>query len=415
MVTGPAWRTFAWRWLLAVLFAAVVIAPSRPASPEDGMKLAAAASSSPQLEVSSTCIAVNQRITSLLVWGSGFDSWLAAKGTSVSIEWHWGGEPSTPDPATVNPTSQQATPGAFTLSYDITGKSVGSGGFVAVARSTTSTSPTSVGTVNIDIKQTCPTGSASCTVAQGVAVMLVQVQGYDTTWSYTFFYQYHLADQVGPVTGTAGSDGAVHGQFNSPPQDNPTLVTAHIVQPAQGDTSSRVYDVSFAAPVCRVTTTTTTAATTTTTSRTTTTTARSATTSPTTSPTPTSTPPTVPGAPPTAPAPAAPSGSTAQPATLAVLSLNPGVGPAGFVTVVTGTGFPPNSDVVVAWQGPPGTATAHTDATGLFTVGLLVMPNDDPGPRSAVAPGFPGVAAPFLVVPSSVQPPSPNRELIIRG
>jgi hypothetical protein len=112
--------------------------------------------------------------------------------------------------------------------------------------------------------------------------------------------------------------------------------------------------------------------------------------------------------------PIGPSSPTAPPGA-PVLSLDPALGPAGFVTTVTGTGFPPNSDVVVSWLGPPGNATAHTDATGTFTVGLLVMPHDEPGPRSAVAAAFPGVAAAFLVVPSTVRPPSTNRQLVIRG
>src|SRR5262249_18060437 len=159
-----------------------------------------------------------------------------------------------------------------------------------------------------------------------------------------------------------GSDGVVRGQFNAPPQDNPALVTSHIVQPAVGDTSSRVYDVSFPAPVCRVTTTTT-AATTTTTSKTTTTTNKSTTTSSPAATTPPSTA-SVPGSPTTVPQPSTgPSGSPVRPAAIPVLSLNPGLGPPGFVTVVTGTGFPPNADVIVSWLGAPGSTTAHTDAT----------------------------------------------------
>jgi hypothetical protein len=97
------------------------------------------------------------------------------------------------------------------------------------------------------------------------------------------------------------------------------------------------------------------------------------------------------------------------------LVLNPAVGPPGFVTAATGTNFPPNIDVVVTWQGPPGSSNVHTDAKGNFSVAVLVMPHDSPGPRVAVVAGFPSAVASFLVVPSTVRPPGRNGQLFIRG
>jgi Tol biopolymer transport system component len=94
------------------------------------------------------------------------------------------------------------------------------------------------------------------------------------------------------------------------------------------------------------------------------------------------------------------------------LEVDPPVGPPGTVVVATGTGFPPNADVRLAWSIgiTPKLPVVRTDADGRFRVQVLVFHNDRIGPRdlraSPAAPGaFPTVPADMLVTRPSVAPP----------
>ncbi len=97
-----------------------------------------------------------------------------------------------------------------------------------------------------------------------------------------------------------------------------------------------------------------------------------------------------------------------------LLILNPPIGPAGFVTIAHGVGFPPDAPVALSWSvGITATALApvFTDSTGAFAAQVLVLPGDAPGPRTLRAiVTLPGVAptpatAPFLVIPGTGEPP----------
>ncbi|MFI9814644.1 DUF11 domain-containing protein [Saccharothrix variisporea] len=95
------------------------------------------------------------------------------------------------------------------------------------------------------------------------------------------------------------------------------------------------------------------------------------------------------------------------------LTVDPLVGPGGFVPRTTGTGFPPGGTVKLAWtvgiSATPGTVSVKDDGT--FDAQVLVFENDQVGPRELAAtaeagPGFAAVRSnPFLVVPKSLQPP----------
>jgi len=89
----------------------------------------------------------------------------------------------------------------------------------------------------------------------------------------------------------------------------------------------------------------------------------------------------------------------------ATLALTPEVGPPGFVTGVTGTGFPPGP-VVLAWLPGIGTTTTVAGPDGTIATRVLIFPGDRLGPRALVATGSGGVTAvdAFLVVPATVQP-----------
>ncbi|XVV01706.1 hypothetical protein ACQPW3_30535 [Actinosynnema sp. CA-248983] len=95
------------------------------------------------------------------------------------------------------------------------------------------------------------------------------------------------------------------------------------------------------------------------------------------------------------------------------VTVDPLVGPGGFVPRATGTGFPPGGTVKLAWtvgiSATPGTLVVKDDGT--FDAQVLVFENDLVGPRELAAtaeagPGFAEVRSnPFLVVPKSLQPP----------
>ena len=97
---------------------------------------------------------------------------------------------------------------------------------------------------------------------------------------------------------------------------------------------------------------------------------------------------------------------------LAQLELDPPIGQPGIVTIATGSGFPPGSEVVLAWSRgitqrlPPIVA----DASGGFRVQVLVFHNDIVGARDLVATpadgtSFPAFGAAFRVTEPTGQPP----------
>ncbi len=94
------------------------------------------------------------------------------------------------------------------------------------------------------------------------------------------------------------------------------------------------------------------------------------------------------------------------------LVLDPPIGQPGIVTMVEGSGFPPNSPVVLTWSPgiTPGTDPVLTDDRGRFRVPMLVFHNDLTGPRELQAApfdgtSFPPVAATMLVTRPSAVPP----------
>ncbi len=91
-----------------------------------------------------------------------------------------------------------------------------------------------------------------------------------------------------------------------------------------------------------------------------------------------------------------------------VLSISPTVASTGAVTQVQGSGFPPNSAVILEWQPGIGIVTAQVGPDGRFTVPFLVMPSDQTGTRLVHASGFGGTVSAALLVergPSSAAGP----------
>ncbi len=97
-----------------------------------------------------------------------------------------------------------------------------------------------------------------------------------------------------------------------------------------------------------------------------------------------------------------------------VLTVDPPIGPPGFVTVATGTNFPPDAVLKLVWQqGISAPSEITVDASGGFRAQVLVFHKDRLGPRLLVAvqvggPAFGNVttARPFLVVPRTQDPPN---------
>jgi len=88
----------------------------------------------------------------------------------------------------------------------------------------------------------------------------------------------------------------------------------------------------------------------------------------------------------------------------AALSVNPKVGPPGFVATVTGTGFPAGP-VLLVWTPGIGTTQAVAGPDGSFKASALIFPKDRLGPRTLVATaGTTTANALFLVVAPSVEP-----------
>ena len=107
------------------------------------------------------------------------------------------------------------------------------------------------------------------------------------------------------------------------------------------------------------------------------------------------------------------------------ITISPTVGPTGSVVVVTGSGFAAGQPVTLAWSvgitpTPLSPIVAGTD--GSLHAQVLVLPNDEEGPRTLSAasmvggaPGTPATA-PFLVVAQTFQPPtSPLVRIAIKG
>ncbi|WP_372665149.1 VWA domain-containing protein [Amycolatopsis kentuckyensis] len=100
-----------------------------------------------------------------------------------------------------------------------------------------------------------------------------------------------------------------------------------------------------------------------------------------------------------------------------VVTVDPGIGPLGFVPRVTGTDFPPGATVRLAWSAgisaTPGLVTVGAD--GKFQAQFLIFHHDLIGPRtvsvaSVIGPKFQAVQSnPILVVLRTEQPPFVTR------
>ena len=101
------------------------------------------------------------------------------------------------------------------------------------------------------------------------------------------------------------------------------------------------------------------------------------------------------------------------------LKMNPGVVSAGEVTAAIGTGFPPNIDVQLAFEGEAPFATVHTDGTGAFRFNFLILRNGIRiGGRQVVAvdqPQFSGVRAPLLIDLATFRPSGFSSPAITSG
>ncbi|MGH2681633.1 MAG: choice-of-anchor D domain-containing protein [Actinomycetota bacterium] len=89
-----------------------------------------------------------------------------------------------------------------------------------------------------------------------------------------------------------------------------------------------------------------------------------------------------------------------------IVALTPNIGPPGFVPLVDGALFPPNSTIVLKWKPGIGRFEIQSDADGNITGQVLVFHKDITGPRLLRATG-PGVRAEtdFMVTPATGQPP----------
>ena len=379
------------RLLLALVLVASTFVPVGPSG----------AQSAQEMEISSDCLAVGQRIPDLTVWGSGWGAYFN-NGARLQLEWHWGGEPTTPRPATVTPPTQAVTSGSFTLVFDATGISPAFTSFSLIWIGATG-QRTLVGTEDLDVQNTCPTGRTTCTAdTAGRPVLGAEVRGYPTSWQHQFFYQFRRPGQVGPVAGALGSDGVMRAEFHNLAQVANATVTARVIEPPGQDRAAIPHYTTFAAPICNPppTTTTNTTTTTSTPGSTTITTSPPDDTVPDDTTTTTRPPVDIPGTPVTVP----PTIDLPPPTPGATLTVTPELGPAGFVTSAAGTGFPPGA-VTLVWSPGIGSTTAIVGPDGTFAARVLVFPNDRLGPRAlvAVAGGTSAYDA-FLVVPSSVQP-----------
>ncbi len=90
------------------------------------------------------------------------------------------------------------------------------------------------------------------------------------------------------------------------------------------------------------------------------------------------------------------------------LKMNPGVVSPSEVTAAIGSGFPPNIDVQLAFEGEAPFATVHSDDAGAFRYNFLVLRNGIRiGGRQIIAvdqPQFTGVRAPLLIDLATFRP-----------
>lgn len=382
----------------AALAALVAVAPALVFVPDPS----AAQQQPPYIEVSNSCVAVGQRLV-ITVWGDGWASRIP-QGGNMKLEWNWGGEPSTPSPADVTPKNYLNIPGTFAYTFDVNARATSFTRFNLVTYTATGI-PTSVGGVDMNIQNTCPTATATCIEEAGQPVLRMQSRGYSSAFEHLFWYRYRTADQQGPATGVAQNDGTMVALLRNLRQASGSTVTARIYEPPSGDRSGRYYFLTILVPVCTVSSTTTAPTTT-----------SPATTAPpvvTTTPTATT---------------AAPGRTTLPPLVTtttivippptpgATLTVTPAIGPQGFVATATGTGFPPGAVVVLTWAPGLGTASAVANQDGMFSAGVLVFPKDMLGPRTLVASGGDTSAtATFLVVPGSVKPAGRGDAHLSRG
>ncbi len=85
--------------------------------------------------------------------------------------------------------------------------------------------------------------------------------------------------------------------------------------------------------------------------------------------------------------------------------VDPPIGPPGFVTTLSCSGFPAGAQVTVRWFPGLGSGSTVADAAGNISSPMLVFRHDALGPRAAVAQtATANGQAPFLVVPGTAQP-----------
>jgi Tol biopolymer transport system component len=104
-----------------------------------------------------------------------------------------------------------------------------------------------------------------------------------------------------------------------------------------------------------------------------------------------------------------------------VARVSPEVGPPGIVAVVRGEGFPLGAQVTIRWDRgitrPLAPVVVGADRT--FALAVLVFHHDQLGPRQLIVsaapggPSFPEITLPFLVVPTSQQPPGSDALLFL--
>jgi Tol biopolymer transport system component len=89
-----------------------------------------------------------------------------------------------------------------------------------------------------------------------------------------------------------------------------------------------------------------------------------------------------------------------------LVSVNPPIGPPGFVTRVEGSLFPPSNTIVLTWKPGLGRFEIRSDADGNIVGQMLIFHRDITGPRVLRARG-PGVLAEvdFMVTAATAQPP----------
>jgi hypothetical protein len=356
------------------------------------------------LEPSLTCVLVGQP-TPITLWGAG-----------------WGGgpdpvtiAPTGNDPVTVVPTPALGTPanGSFTTTVSVTAPAVGSFAFLAQASGAAPASATTAPIYAVDPASGgpgCPTPSTPTPCVQATPLtttVAISVTGLVDlaaegapplqNWFAVFFFDYHEPDPppANPpqavVTNGSVSRNLIVSAPATPPYPNAYLLTVRIDPPpsAAAPAGSRSQYVSLALPPCASHTTTTSTA------------APPASVGPTVATT----------APLTPPVP----NPVPLPTSSPVLRLSPGVGPDGFVTAVTGSGFPAGAAVSLFWSPGLGVQVVHAGADGTFHAGVLVLPRDVEGRRSLRAVGFPSASAPFLVVAGSAGPPRSGGEWVFRG